>query len=138
MVIDLRQAADFEQFNLQGSLNIPFIHPDTPSPFSDPKVLKALWAQLEDKFKSPEHELHALIKEKRILLLCYDGDSARVATSVLRAKGYEADSIRGGFRVLSQVRAESTTAVETMEIGEQDALWLKLSCDNGIAVKTVE
>lgn len=35
-----------------------------------------------------------------VLVVCYDGDSARVATSVLRARGLEADSVRGGYRAL--------------------------------------
>lgn len=35
-----------------------------------------------------------------VLVLCYNGDTARVATSVLRAKGLEADSVRGGFHAL--------------------------------------
>lgn len=33
-------------------------------------------------------------------MLCYDGDTARVAVSVLRARGVEASSIRGGVKTL--------------------------------------
>lgn len=79
---------------------------------------------------------------KRILVLCYDGDSARVATSVLRAKGYEADSIRGGFKALGEMRAEAPA----QKTGQQDTVWLKLSCESApsqpshvaVAVKAVE
>lgn len=35
-----------------------------------------------------------------VLVVCYDGDTARVATSVLRAKGLDADSVRGGHHAL--------------------------------------
>lgn len=35
-----------------------------------------------------------------VLVICYHGDTARVATSVLRAKGIEADSLRGGYQAL--------------------------------------
>ena len=35
-----------------------------------------------------------------MLVICYNGDTARVATSVLRAKGIEADSLRGGYQAL--------------------------------------
>lgn len=31
------------------------------------------------------------------MLVCYDGDTARVATSVLRARNIQASSIRGGM-----------------------------------------
>ncbi|KAF4126490.1 Cysteine synthase [Geosmithia morbida] len=98
-VIDLRQPQDFSALHLPGSTSVPFVHPDTPSPFTEPKALGALWTRLEETFQSPTDELRSLMHSRRnLLLVCYDGDSARVATSVLRAKGFEACSIRGGFK----------------------------------------
>lgn len=41
-----------------------------------------------------------------MLCLCYHGDTARVATSVLRAKGFEAESVRGGHAALLAVKPE--------------------------------
>ena len=35
-----------------------------------------------------------------MLVLCYGGDTSRVATSVLRAKGVDAVSVGGGFQAL--------------------------------------
>lgn len=35
-----------------------------------------------------------------MLVICYNGDTARIATSVLRAKGIEGDSLRGGYQAL--------------------------------------
>lgn len=70
-------------------------------------MLANLWKRLEETFKVPSAELQALLQGRRVLLLCYDGDSARVATSVLRAKGHEAESIRGGFRALRRLREKS-------------------------------
>ncbi|KAL7624931.1 hypothetical protein AAE478_004145 [Parahypoxylon ruwenzoriense] len=101
-IIDLRQYADFEKFSFPGSINLPFADPSNPSPFSKPAVLEALWLKLEGHFSST-HELLPLMQGKRILLLCYDGDSGRVATSVLRAKGYEASSVKGGFWALADL-----------------------------------
>ncbi|MBE3043398.1 rhodanese-like domain-containing protein [Candidatus Bathyarchaeota archaeon] len=106
-IIDLRQPLDFQDFHLPGSVNVPFVHEDTPNPFSDSQVLASLWKRLEETFKAPGAELECLLQGRRVLLLCYDGDSARVATSVLRAKGYEADSIGGGFRALRRLRQET-------------------------------
>lgn len=40
------------------------------------------------------------LQPHHVLVVCYNGDSARVATSVLRAKGLEADSVRGGLHGL--------------------------------------
>ncbi|UNI14203.1 hypothetical protein JDV02_000857 [Purpureocillium takamizusanense] len=125
-VLDLRRAADFAQFRLPGSVSVPLVQPESASPFFDSDVLRVLWQRLEDTFASPPKDLQQAILGKRILVLCYDGDSARVATSVLRAKGYQADSIRGGFKALGEMRAEAPA--QTAD--QQDTLWLKLSCDS--------
>lgn len=127
-IIDLRQAADFEEFHVPGSTNVPFVEGDQPSPFSDPTVLKTLWTRLEDTFKIPNQDIQSLIQSKRVLLLCYDGDSSRVANSVLRAKGYETESIRGGFNVLCQLRDEANRSLANAT-QQQDQLWLRLSSE---------
>ncbi|KAM0422325.1 hypothetical protein ACHAPD_000777 [Fusarium lateritium] len=106
-IIDLRQSQDFSNFHLPGAVNMPFVNDNTPSPFSDAKLLETLWKSLEDTFRKPGQELQSLLQGRRILFTCYDGDSARVATSVFRAKGYEADSIRGGFQALNKMRNSS-------------------------------
>jgi rhodanese-related sulfurtransferase len=106
-IIDLRQLHDFDNFHLPGAVNMPFVSDNTPSPFSDAKLLEGLWKSLEESFKTPGTELQGILHGRRILLTCYDGDSSRVATSVLRAKGYEADSIRGGFQALNKMRQSS-------------------------------
>ncbi|KAK3396824.1 tryptophan synthase beta subunit-like PLP-dependent enzyme [Sordaria brevicollis] len=105
-IIDFRQPLDFYEFHLPGSVNVPFVHEDTPSPFAEPYVLESLWKRLEETFKAPSKELD-LLRGRRILFVCYDGDSARVATSVLRAKGHEADSIKGGIKALRRLREKS-------------------------------
>ena len=63
----------------------------------------------------------AILRGKRVLTMCYDGDSARVANSVLRAKGVNSDSIRGGYGALATVRlpdagsAQQSTQVVSVE-----------------------
>ena len=128
-IIDLRQLDHFDHFRLPGSCNLPFVDQNTPSPFSDPAILKSLWKRLEVAFKAPGQELQSIIHGKQVLLVCYDGDSSRVATSVLRAKGYEADSIRGGFKSLSDLACHSS---ETTSPGkEQESTpWLRLTHQN--------
>lgn len=123
-VIDLRQPGDFKNFQLPGSVNMPFVNPSTPGPFSDSKTLESLWQRLEETFKSPSQEIQSLLCDKRILLTCYDGDSARVATSVLRANGYEADSIRGGFMALSKMRQNSNKT--TIDGSRENSPWVEL------------
>lgn len=102
-VLDLRQPVDFHAWHLPGSTNHPLdsLGPHTPSPFSDPGVLEAQWLELEQRF----HDVAG-----HVLVVCYDGDSARVATSVLRARGLEADSVRGGHRALKMYTGEMALA----------------------------
>jgi cysteine synthase A len=81
-------------------MNLPLSSagPHTASPFSDPELLEAQWVELEKIFT--DDALVSDLGRHHVLVVCYDGDSARVATSVLRAKGIEADSVRGGHRAL--------------------------------------
>ncbi|KAG4253411.1 cysteine synthase A [Fusarium proliferatum] len=124
-IIDLRQPDDFSMFHLPGAVNMPFVHDCTPSPFSDAKLLESLWKNLEGAFKAPGAEVQSLLSGRRVLLTCYDGDSARVATSVLRVKGYEADSIRGGFQALNKMRQSSN---QTPVAGSRESSpWVDLS-----------
>ncbi|KAF4451835.1 cysteine synthase A [Fusarium austroafricanum] len=123
-IIDLRQPQDFNNFHLPGAVNMPFVHEINPSPFSDAKLLELLWKNLEETFKAPGAEIESLLSERRILLTCYDGDSARVATSVLRAKGHEADSIRGGFQALNKMRQSSNQ--EPMSSSRESSPWVEL------------
>ncbi|RHZ47396.1 putative cysteine synthase B, partial [Aspergillus thermomutatus] len=99
-VLDLRTAADYSTWHLPGSVNIPLRSLDshTPKPFADPRVLEAQWLELETLFKAKE--ALSKLRGHHVLVICYHGDTARVATSVLRAKGIEADSLRGGYQAL--------------------------------------
>ncbi|KAI1066610.1 hypothetical protein LB507_011079 [Fusarium sp. FIESC RH6] len=124
-IIDLRQPHDFNNFHLPGAINMPFVSDNTPSPFSDAKLLESLWKSLEDSFKTPGSELQTLLQGRMVLLTCYDGDSSRVATSVLRAKGYEADSIRGGFQALNKMRESSNQT--SVDGARGSSPWVELS-----------
>lgn len=103
-ILDLRTAADFSTWHLPGSVNMPLRSLDshTPKPFSEPSVLEAQWVELDGLFSDGcvASSLHA----RHVLAICYNGDTARVATSVLRARGIEADSLRGGYQALRDHR----------------------------------
>lgn len=122
-ILDLRQPADFEKGKLPGSFNIPLTYPGSASPFFDPSTLSQLWTQLEKEFASPSGDL-ASLKGKDTLIVCYDGDSARVAASVMRAKGYEANSLRAGLDGLVTMLSTPQTCSKTEP--EQQTSWLQL------------
>lgn len=117
-IIDLRQPQDFVSYHLPGSINLPVAQASSTSPFFAPAVMTALWTQLENTFSNPDENSVNPAQNKRVLVLCYDGDSARVATSILRAKGYVADSVKGGF--------SNFGPLDRLEVGSADVgPWLK-------------
>lgn len=81
--------------------------------FSDPGVLEAQWSELEAMFKDPS--VITKLDSHHVLVICYNGDTARVATSVLRAKGIEADSLRGGYQALKDHGLWGSSGVESVE-----------------------
>lgn len=122
-ILDLRQPGDFEKEKLPGSINVPLAQPGTKSPFFDPSLLSSLWTQLEKEFAAPSQQLSSL-KSKDTLIVCYDGDSARVAASVMRAKGYEANSLRGGLDGLVTMFSAPQNCIKA-ETSQKNS-WLQL------------
>lgn len=119
VVIDLRQKPDFDSLHLAGSYNIPMIDSRDQNPFSDAKVLESLWLKLEAIFQTENDHLMFLNQnqDSPMILVCDNGNSARVATSVLRAKGYEADSIRGGIGAITSLRSIVKIESELSNVG---------------------
>lgn len=134
-VLDLRKAEDFRAWHLPGSINLPLtsVGPHNPSPFSDPAVLEAQWVELETIFN--DDRLVSDLGVDRVLLMCYNGDTARVATSVLRAKGVQADSVRGGHHALKMygIGSEARVPPSSTFIRNTD----KLPIEAMVSVSTV-
>lgn len=97
IILDLRTAEAFADYHLPGAISRPLSSHDssTPSPFSDPTVLETQWKELESVFDLTT--LGLLKRAGCVWLVCYGGDTSRVATSVLRAKGVSANSLKGGM-----------------------------------------
>ena len=112
LVLDLRSPADFDSWHLPHSINVPLesLSATTPNPFVDPDTLAKQWREHEERTFNFGHQgserainqpewLNILSENAQkiaVTLLCYDGDTSRIATSVLRNKGIEATSIKGG------------------------------------------
>lgn len=117
-VLDLRTAGDFGTWHLPGSVNIPLHSLDshTAKPFSDADVLEAQWLELEALFSNAD--VLGKLSGHNVLMLCYHGDTARVASSVLRAKGIAADSLRGGYQALKDHLLWGSNGVESNKMGK--------------------
>lgn len=136
-VLDLRQAADFQAWHLPQSINLPLasVSPQTPSPFSDPAVLEAQWVELEQIFH--DDSVVSDLGSAHVVVLCYGGDSARVATSVLRNRGVEADSVRGGYRALKMYGIGSEAVRESTSTSASASNSAKVPVAATISVSSV-
>jgi rhodanese-related sulfurtransferase len=103
LVLDLRQPFDFTAWHLPGAINFPLrsLRSSTTSPFKDPNILEEQWLELEETFR--DASVLSKLHDYRVLLVCYDGDTSRVATSVLQAKGVSAENIRGGYGAITEL-----------------------------------
>lgn len=118
VILDLRTAEAFADHHLPGSISRPLssLDVETPSPFSDPMVLEKQWKELESVF---DLTTIGLLKQAGcVWLLCYGGDTSRVATSVLRAKGVTANSLKGGMSgFMSVARVGSGGRTDSVDSG---------------------
>ena len=116
MILDLRARKDFQAWSLPESKNLSLntLNSKTTSPFEDANILEKQWLELESIF-NPESVESCLfeIRDRVVLVLCYDGNTSRVATSVLRAKRVDAYSLKGGTNNLLSSLEPSETHFET-------------------------
>lgn len=101
-ILDLRRREDFACSHISGSLNngVSSLEPDTPSPFDSVPVLETQFeslVKLTSELRSSGH----FCKRDTVLVLCYDGETSRLACSIMRQEGIEAFSVRGGFQNLA-------------------------------------
>lgn len=103
ILIDLRKPGDFISGHIPGAYNLPLqsSNHSTPSPFFDAAVLESQWKELAATFTSDRINAYDL-SGKNFYMVCCNGDTARVATSILRAKGITASSIKGGYSALQR------------------------------------
>lgn len=103
-LLDLRTVHDFREWHLPSAVNLPLetLKSHTCSPFKDSTTLERQWLEMESLFNdalavcAPAGKLS--LRNHQVMVVCYDGDTSRVATSILRAKKIDACSMRGGLR----------------------------------------
>lgn len=116
-IIDLRQPTSPPSLSplLSPSYKIhssplPNLTPTTPNPLADLTMtddLRQQWTALKAKFGGGDVDTEALLARKPadsvVVVLCYHGETSRIATAVLRARGVEAFSVRGGTGALGEM-----------------------------------
>ncbi|RDL35205.1 putative cysteine synthase B [Venustampulla echinocandica] len=108
-VLDLRTEAEFAVSHLPQATNIPLdsLTPGSPSPFSDSDLFAAQWREMEALFGGGSLDTASdlakdLSKKKRVLIVCHGGDTARVASTILRSKGANAECMKGGMEAVGR------------------------------------
>lgn len=106
-VLDVRPRTEFAVSHLPGSVNIPIasLSIDSASPWENSHVMAAQWRELESIFGggsldtvSPIAQI--LLQNRKVLLVCKNGDTARIAASILGAKGAATENLKGGMQAL--------------------------------------
>ncbi len=112
-LLDLRTPSSYTTGHLPGATNFPLssLLETSLSPFSDPKTLELQWCELESLCTGEELQL---LGGQTVIFVDSDGDTARVATSVFRARGVEAWSLRNGIKGLT--RETGTGTAKEMEM----------------------
>ena len=125
-LLDLRKPNDFANSHVPGAYNLPLrsSSASTPSPFSDAAVLESQWRELEATFTTDRVNAHDLV-DRDVYVVCYSGNTARVATSVLRARGIAAYSVRGGHTALLRQIPHLQMSEQGATLQKQD--WMDVS-----------
>lgn len=94
-VLDLRSTEDFEHGHISGAISNPLANLTamSPSPYEDGKTLQRQWKDLKTKFSGEEFDR---VDKRPVLVVCYNGETSRLASALLRGQGIEAYSIAGG------------------------------------------
>lgn len=109
LIFDLRSDSDFKAGHLLGAINLPLssMKREAPSSIDDSSILEAQWKEIAAEF-SVKCPLMALAEARtNVIVLCYQGDTSKVASSVLRAKNIEAYSVKGGHLWFLSLRERS-------------------------------
>jgi cysteine synthase A len=101
-ILDLRAPEDFDKGHLPGSISSPLANltATSPIPFDDPEALQSQWKDLVRKVAGEDFRQTIGDDKKPLVVVCYNGETARLATSLMRSRGIEAYSIAGGARAM--------------------------------------
>ncbi|EUC34895.1 hypothetical protein COCCADRAFT_35472 [Bipolaris zeicola 26-R-13] len=121
VILDLRKPEDFARAHVPGSCNLPLqsCNASMPSPFLDAVILETQWKELEATFTSDRISAYDLAG-KQVYVVCYDGDTSRVATSILRARRITASSVKGGIAAVRKDMPQLQLTERGRELTQQN------------------
>ncbi|QRW14192.1 cysteine synthase [Ceratobasidium sp. AG-Ba] len=97
IVLDLREIGSLPRVNAPNVQYFPVCSESTPNPFSDPPTLASQWRLMDSQLgMSDKSPLGKDLKEKVVVVMCYEGHTSSICVSVLRSRGIEAYWVDGG------------------------------------------
>ena len=117
LLVDVRSREDVEVAAVEGSVESVVLdigHRGDLNPFLDAPTLAKQWKKLDDLLQASKlADIHPNLSEKsdaQVVCICYDGHTAKIATSILRARGISAYYIVGGYETwVAESRAVNAT-----------------------------
>ncbi|KAL0933683.1 cysteine synthase K/M:Cysteine synthase B [Colletotrichum truncatum] len=107
LVLDFRNEAAFKTQHLPGSYSVPLEGLTSTLAdgdlFGDAESVHMIWTHIQKSIDQPnvaKRLQKARDNHCTVMLICYNGDASRLASSTLRAMGNEAFSVQGGFEAL--------------------------------------
>lgn len=99
VLLDLRSSEDFSLVHISGATSTPLssLNSVTVSPFDDVEILDMQWRDLKRKLSGHEFFRGLDLASGPVIVVCYHGETARLACSMMRAQNIEAYSIKGGM-----------------------------------------
>jgi rhodanese-related sulfurtransferase len=97
-LIDLRPKTAFSEGHVKTSQSLP-LSETIDDFFGDSYAVKKRWLELTDLLAREPWLLEKA--SGTILIVCTEGDTGRMAASMLRARGREAFSLEGGFEAIT-------------------------------------
>ncbi|KAJ5106688.1 hypothetical protein N7456_003363 [Penicillium angulare] len=97
-LIDFRPKAAFDQGHIKGSKSLP-LSETIDDFFGDSYAVEKRWLELSDLLAREPWLLEKT--PGPVLIVCTEGDTGRMAASMLRARGREAFSLEGGFEAIT-------------------------------------
>ncbi|KAK4448501.1 cysteine synthase [Podospora aff. communis PSN243] len=95
IMIDICPRDVYSRNHIHKAWNIP-LTPEPEDLYGDAQAVEARWREMKEVVGGPLWPVAEELQERRVLVMCGNGDSSRMMVSMLRARGVEAFCVDGG------------------------------------------
>ncbi|KAH7870581.1 cysteine synthase-like protein B [Lentinula edodes] len=100
LILDIRNEVDFNRRHFPAAICLDIgNNAESPNPFLDTPTMVKQWRSLDQRLSPDNGIFGEELDGKTVVVFCYDGNTSRIATSILQYRGVEAYSCAGGIGV---------------------------------------